>query len=285
MRALEATSVLLDAAELDIGSSRRTTCPACGHRTLSITRKPDGVLYHCFRVSCAYVDGGFIPTSGRLLPPELGPEDRLNPYDGETLQLTIADEVYFDKAYELERRVAVRYIRRSLDGRYALPVFGPAGLERGIILRQPWPGAPITRPEYPAGQPKAVAYWHAHGPRQAIYEHPTQRPRVRRLLLVEDQLSALKALESGLFRHTVALLGTGGSVKLGSLGGTDAIRELSMLRPQEVIVAFDKDATERGFKWARKWGLAFPKVRVAMLERDIKDTPLSDIADALGIEE
>jgi hypothetical protein len=262
---LDAAVLLLEAAGLPVGGSMRVPCPFCRGpgRSLSVTREPTGILYNCYRASCG--TAGHIATAGHLLTAERrDAEPELKPWTEPQLPLEPADYAYFGTKYELDKDITGMYISRAEDGRYLLPALNARGHERGIIARVPWDGAPRATAY---GGPKAVAYWHAHGPRQALYRGvngPSHKPTAitRRVLLVEDQLSAIMASQTGLFAWTV-----------------------SMLKPREVIIAFDADASERGFRWARKWGLAFPKTRVAMLERDIKDTPMYDIADALGIEE
>lgn len=272
-----ATDIKLSAADLEVGASMRTSCPACNERTFSLTRTAEGVLYNCYRASCSLSDGGFVPTAGALVPAERDREPKLEPYTGSIHELTSADVNYFRNEYELTPDRARQHIQFADDGRYVLPIMDPAHRAKGYTLRVPWAGAPRWT-DY--GGPKARVFMHAHGPSQAFYFGPGP---ARRLLVVEDQLSALKAIESGAVGIAVALLGSGGSVKLDTMGGADSVREISMARPQEVIVALDADATARAFKWARKWGLAFPRVRVAILQRDIKDTKLHDIAAALGV--
>jgi hypothetical protein len=61
------------------------------------------------------------------------------------------------------------------------------------------------------------------------------------------------------------------------------VREMQRLRPDEVLLALDSDATATSFRYAREFGLAFNKFRVVLLERDLKDTKLSDIPTVLGL--
>jgi hypothetical protein len=276
---VSAASIKLEGMDLGVGDTRRVTCPFCGERTCNITRQTAGLVYHCHRASCDA--SGFVPTAGQLLTPEKDRGQELNPWTGARYRPVIADYQFFEDVYELPEETVTRHIALAGDGRYVLPIEDTRGYERGVVLRQPWPGAPRDS----TGGAKAVAYWHAVGPRQAFYRAPQAYMGGGRLVLVEDQLSAIKAAASNAVGWAVSMLGTGGSLMTSSMGGTDAIQEIASLRPSEVIIAYDADAAERGFRWARKWGLAFPRVRVAVLERDIKDTRMADIADALGIEE
>lgn len=276
------TEIKLIGADLEVDQTIRTECPYCraNERTFSVTRIASGLLYTCFRASCEASDGGFVATAGVLIPAEARTrEAKLQPYEGDIIRISDADVRFFQDEYELSPTRARMFISRSADGRYILPIAGPHGRIKGYTLRIPWTGAPSTTAY---GGPKARVHMHSHEPAQAFYVGPGDR---RKLLVVEDQLSAIKAVESGAVGQAVALLGSGGSVKVDSMGGADAVREIASARPHEVIVAFDADATARAFKWARKWGLAFPKVRVAILRRDVKDTKLHDIAAAIGVTE
>jgi DNA primase len=93
-------------------------------------------------------------------------------------------------------------------------------------------------------------------------------------VLVEDQLSAISAQQGGV--NAVALLGT----HLNN----DKVWEISQWQPSQVIIALDADATDQAFKLARKWGLAFPKTRVAILARDLKEEKTDDIRYILGLD-
>jgi hypothetical protein len=275
------TEIALMAAGLEIGSSIRIECPFCRNheRTMSVSRTATGILYNCFRASCT--GQGHHGTAASLQPAEIR-EAKLRPYLGETFPLEVEDYRFFREKYELPTEAVSTRIMLDGGGHYVLPIFNPHGYVKGFNVRMPWPGAP-RQPTGPG--PKANVYMHSHGPVQSFYGSVIPRLSPRPIVLVEDQLSAIKAAQTGAVAYAVALLGAGGSTRLGSMSGSDGIRELSAIKPREVIVAFDADATDSAFKWARKWGLAFPKVRVAVLERDLKDTQLNDIADALNIVE
>lgn len=214
-------------------------------------------------------------------------EVELRPYTGEILPLLDEDLVFFKARFELDKFAVAQHIKRSGDGRYVLPIHTPpnpyAG-DRGYVLRVPWDGAPL-RPS--RSFPKADTYRSALGPVQSHYNGSggvgpeyNKKP----LVIVEDQLSAIKLAGNGY--HSVALLGAP-TDKLGTYGGQDRVAEIarrvSKSRINDVIVALDSDATEEAFKFARKWGHAFNKLRVAILERDLKDTKAWDFAEILGV--
>lgn len=204
-----------------------------------------------------------------ILPPK---QQHLTAYTGQLAPLTADDYRFFEGKYG----IIVPRIQRGDFGMYAMPVMPPQGAERrGVVLRKPWAGSPLDTPA--AGAKKALTYQERRGPLQAFYKahgNPVRAP----LIVVEDQLSAMKVAEIGL--NAVALLGVPGNN--GDLGA-DRVRELSTFPTEQVIVALDADATTNALLFARKWGYSFKKIRVAILERDLKDTPKSEITGALGL--
>lgn len=262
----EESLILLEASFLSLGQSIRIICPACGggskhERTLSVTRTDEGVVWNCHRGSCA--SAGFLPTAGALVPAPAKPTPQ-RAYEGALHGLTEEDLAFFLERYEITPPVG--WYRNDHD-EYVLSIHNPIGYTRGYNVRQPWAGAPIRGRE---GRPKSRVWMHASGPVQSFHHFETSPDA---LVLVEDQLSAVKAQAAGI--GAVALLGT----HLNA----DKVREIAMLRAKEVIIALDADATGLAFKQAREWGMAFNKIRVAVLERDLKDTPLDEIAYILGV--
>lgn len=258
---------LLEAAQLGPNQTRNTTCPACGGRgKFSVTRLQHSVVWNCFKLECP-VKGGE-PTSAALTPAPLK-QTKLKPYTKPLLPLGHRDWKYFSDRFGLDHKLVETQVALSDDDRYVFTINNMLGYCAGYVVREPvWSG--IECPRKGTGQgPKAVTYMHADVPIQSWYTSLA----TRRLILVEDMLSAMKIKQHG--QSAVALLGT-------QLDARKA-RQLSQWRPDEVIIALDEDATEQAFKLARKWGLAFPKVRVAILEQDIKDTDNDDVLEVLGL--
>lgn len=261
------SSILMEASCLSIGQSVRTVCPMCGggnkhERTFSVSRTPEGVVYNCHRGSCA--SAGFLPTAGALVPAQAKPTPQ-RAYEGALHGLTEEDLAFFRERYEITPPLG--WYRNDYD-EYVLSIHNPLGYTRGYNVRQPWPGAPIKgRPD----KPKTRVWMHAAGPMQSFHTHGVAGDV---LVLVEDQLSAEKARQAGI--GAVALMGT----HLNA----DKVREIAMLRPKEVIIALDADATGLAFKHARAWGMAFNKTRVAVLEQDLKDCNMDEISIILGVE-
>lgn len=200
----------------------------------------------------------------------------LEPYQGKLEPLSVADFEYFETRYGITTPNG--RIFRGDEDRYILPIFSPVdALARGHVSRMPWPGSPMSGARDWSGKLKARTYMAARGPIQSFYKGHGPQFVVRPLVVVEDQLSAIKLAEIGL--NAMAILGTPNKGEIGM----DKLTELTRLPNTETIVALDADATEQAFEFARKWGSAFKKLRVAILQRDIKDTPKAEIFGVLGL--
>jgi hypothetical protein len=198
----------------------------------------------------------------------------LRPYVGRIVPLDKEDIDFFTSKYELDR--FGHYIQVDpASSRYVLPIFSPEKAVRGHVLRVPWPGAP--RQSY--ARPKADTYMAKHEPVQSFYSG--WKPNGP-LIAVEDQLSAIKVAAWG--EDSVAMLGTPWSKDLNGYQGADRVAEIARVAgDRELIVALDADATEASFEFARKWRYAFRKLRVAILSKDLKDTPMSEFREVLGV--
>lgn len=253
----------LEAQQLEPNETIYTTCPVCqGRKKFSVTRLSHSVVWNCFRASCPVKGHSH---SGLLLPAEKPkPRNKLRPYTGKFHPLSGSQREFLLERFPLSKMP--KGTVSSGDGRFIFPILNPSGYERGYLLRN-WPEAQLSDWD----GPKAMTHMHAEGP--VMSWHRGDGP-VEQLVLVEDMLSAYCAQQAGL--SACALLG----VNLDN----DKVREIACQRPREVIIALDADATEQSFRLARKWGLAFQKTRVAVLERDLKDeTDLFDIPEVLGI--
>jgi hypothetical protein len=210
-------------------------------------------------------------THGLLLKPSKK-KQKIKHYYHPVLGLQGHDQEYFKQRFDISPNTSVFSIWRSKFDEYIFPVINLRGLTRGYNVRQPnWKGNPRPPRKGQEGKPKSRIFPSNEEPMQSfhgLYSHDS------RLIVVEDQVSALRVAECGFI--CVALCGVEANV--------DKIREWAQVKPSEVIIALDKDATSKAFKMARKWGLAFPKIRVAMLEKDLKDElDISDIPDILGL--
>lgn len=201
----------------------------------------------------------------------------LNPYTWEKLPIDDFDRQFFRLRFEIDFPELGEFVSRTPWGNYLLPIGKPDGRNVGYVSRQPswsklW-GVECPRKADPRF-PKTVTYMHAKGPIQAYYKARVERyVEVYGTVIVEDQISALKLAYAGF--NAWALLG----VHMDAV----KVREIAAQQPRNVIFALDPDATTNAFDMARNWGLAFHRSRVAILDHDLKDTPINDIPTVLGV--
>lgn len=255
------TEALFAAADLPLNETIYSDCPSCGGQMkFSVTRSREGVLWNCFKADCP--EKGFEVTLGQLTPPAKR-STKLRPWTHKLNALSGRWRQWLMRRFDVDPEI-VDTIRITEQLRFALPILDPRGWERGWVIRQPW--------GMEDAGPKALTRMHQPGPTQS-WHRPTTQPLSDCVVLVEDQMSAMVVATGGF--TAVALLGT----QLDN----DKVREIAMERPSEVIIALDADATAQAFKLARKWGLAFRKTRVAVLEHDLKDDYADDVREILGL--
>jgi hypothetical protein len=280
--------IKIEGSLLEVGQSQRIRCPFChggtqGERSMVISRTGEGVLFNCHRAGCL-TGRGFEGASAATLSTADRIKKAAVTYDGETLPLENKDLEYFRDRFEIIAGgdwddIVGRYIFRTEEDEYLFPIID-RGHIRGYNVRQPsWGGSPAAPRKGRPGRPRSRVFMENQLPAQSTYAGPELRAgrflERKHVVLVEDQLSAMKVAQLDVIAYGVALMGTDLNV--------ERVREIAMLRPDVVYLAFDADATSLAFKHAREFGLAFPKVRVVILEKDLKDTKLSDIPGVLGL--
>ena len=254
---------LISAAELPLNETVYATCPECrGQGKFSVTRTREGVLWNCFRASCSIK--GFSATAGELIVPDRKP-CALRPYKRDLRALRPSERMFLCQKFDLKQEQLDLIRFAPEDYRYAFPILDPRGYVRGFTLRS-----------YEGFTPKSLTRMHTEGPTQSWHEPgwlERHSDTAHKIVIVEDQMSAMVCASGGLC--AVALLGT-------SLNN-DKVREIAMDRPREVLLALDADATDTAFKLARKWALAFERMRVVVLERDLKEESRDDVREVLGL--
>jgi hypothetical protein len=253
-------------------------CPFCNggrshETTFSVKRISDGVLHNCHRASCD-AGRGFVPTAGYLLDaPNRAPMAREIPthYTGSFEPLTSTDLEYFEDRFDLTDPEVLKAIGINGRWQHVMEVRNPRGLARGYVVRRGgWSGTPAS--------PRTVA----PGIKTKVYMNDSQQIPIswhmreyhfpEKVVIVEDQLSAMKVAQAGFVG--VALMGT--HLEAGR------VREIAMQsQASEVIIALDNDASAVAFRMARDWGLAFKQVRVVMLERDLKDVSRQQVWEVI----
>ena len=275
--------VRMEAEGLGVGATLSAVlCPACGggerkSRKFSITRNPDGLLYHCFRASCGA--SGFIPTAGILLhggpmPTDTVARAKSRVYTGELLPLEPADKEYFMARFGIEcDALPAGLLNVNERGEYVTEIRDSLGRGRGYVVRRGgWTGEPAApRPRKTDG-PKSLVFMNDPRTPAQAWMPVWSGGNPRRVLLVEDCMSAIVA---GYYDWKPCAL-------LGTHLNAERVREIALEMPTEVVIALDRDATNAAFGMARKWGLAFPKVRVIPLLKDIKDTSPDELQRLLA---
>lgn len=270
------TEIELEAQLLDVGETLNgLLCPFCeggrtGEHTFSITRIDDGLLHNCYRASCD--DGrGFVATGAVLRQAGPPKQKRSEPYTGTFEALEEKDYVYFSERFDLDRQY-LSHMGRNSDGYYVQALVAPNGMHRGYAVRLGcWSGGPRCPRNSRSFGPKTKLYLNdSQQVPQSWYRYTLGR--VAHVVLVEDAVSAMKVQQAG--HAGVALFGT-------NLTATK-VREIGMQHPVLVSIALDADATDVAFEMAREWGLAFPRTRVIVLERDLKDISKSEVVRILS---
>jgi len=138
-----------------------------------------------------------------------------------------------------------------------MPVYGPAGQERGGMLRY-----------FDGTQPKAVSYKATDQPWQA-WHMPDGSQDLDVLVIVEDQLSAMRCWQLGY--TAVALLGV-------NLNSDKAAEIRSTCADMRTLLALDADAFSKALGYAKKYSWLQP----VRLEKDLKDSSDAEILERLA---
>lgn len=261
----------MDIPDLEAGQTARIVCPQCRggsthERSMIVSRDHWAIGWYCFRANCGEKGRQIIP-GGVVDDTELEPtEKRPRPYTGDVFALSKLQQAHFQEKYNLSAGRISESIYRSHehwpdDFRYILPIKRHDGVIRGHVARIPW-GEPS------GGHAKSMTYWNEEGPLLSWY-HPRYRCTNRDVLVVEDQLSAMRAAEH-LNLVACAILGTGLNA--------EKVQELQK-HTHYLTIALDADATGQAFAMARKWGQAFANCKVLVLSQDIKDMSLKDLTN------
>lgn len=283
-----------EAESLPAGSTRRLHCPAChetdgGKTTFVVGREPNRVWFKCFRASCGV--SGIVGSAN--LAPAIAAEvsravARIRPYRDPIMPLSAStgDVVYFRERFEIDPHMD---IFTTIHDEYILPVRGPNFDLRGHVQRQPvWKGEPRAPrtgrtwdPDANEGKGgpmvKTKVFPVSTAPLLAWYS-PAKDNLIgqelrRELVVVEDQLSAIKCAQAGV--PSVALLGNGMNIEM--------VRDIVKVRPHCVTIALDPGAEGQAQSLAKKFGLYFRRTRVVALEADPKDLLIRDLLEELGL--
>lgn len=255
-------------------------CPVCRggrnrDRSLSVTKTETCILYVCHRGRCGakgkvllrQLDVAGDADSGagaatrhrkRQLPETLEPlPERVERYLREKY------EIEFGPQDEVKWAPGISQSQHG-GGRVILPLRRFDGSVYGSIARA----------VHPDDQPKSLTYLNDGVDRAGLAWYTGRNLEWdHAVLVVEDQYSAWKA---SWFVNTVALLGT--HLDLAR------VREIAEFapcsRPFSVVLALDKDATNKAVGFIKRFSWA-ADLRLLPLEKDIKDTPVEELAELL----
>jgi hypothetical protein len=274
MAAAHRGMVRLLGADLRVGESTTTECPACGkEKKFSITRVDRGLLFNCYRGKC-----GFSGMVSDVIEHDLETiekvEPKNRPWIKPLLQLDKKDCEFFADRFDIP--YAVDWMRVTEDNRYAQKISAPhEHAARGWIIRNPtWEDCP-RKSDWPG--PKAVLYQNNVNESKLSWTGPASSPL--HVVLVEDYISALK-ISSVMPRTPVATVGVAlCGVHLDFAG----VKEILAVNPLAVSIALDPDAQAAAYKMLQKWGLSFNACQVISLDQDPKDTPMEELWERLTL--
>lgn len=224
-------------------------CPLCKARgVMSVSRIHRQLLWMCHRASCQFrrgkTYGGFVPDK----PPE---DERVVVYP-DVLPLPEAVYDFLDKNYHLSRRSINRagmgFLPDHRGGdRMYFPIRDAASIVVGYNAKA------LSKDVQPKSVTKSTL-------QSAIAWYPNTT-RTRKVLVVEDQLSAIRASEH---LTSCAILGT----HLND----ERMRELLAFGPEEILLALDADAFAKAVKYVVQFkAMTGGRMKVIPLKQDVKN--------------
>lgn len=282
-------AIKLAALGLGIGigdSSRDQSCPQCGRvGDFGITRTDQGLLYHCYRATCGFA--GFISSNGNEYTSKVTPQKIFEPrlFTRPLKPLTALLKPWLLQKYNIEADIAQKQgIRWSYtENRLYMPIFTYEGYQAGCVTKKLPPEfiTPTTDVDLYNKDKKSLCYWQNDVIKLHFPINPG-RSSCRSIVVVEDQLSSIRALES--HHDACALLGTTFS---------DAQAGYLAQRYDTLILALDADTWQPdkdnvrkdslGYKYERRYGLLFKKFIVKRITKDVKDMQPDELRKELEV--
>lgn len=254
---------------LRTGENISIDCPFCrggtnrDRRTCSIGRMVSGALvYVCHRVKCK--EDGRIDSNGSYRQGIVAKRPEFVPrvYSGAIEELPDEAVTYLADCYGIRPEASRTHVGWDSNNKRTIwQIAGPNGAVRGYELRH-------LRPSARQGGPKSVSYRHSESPWIGYYPHTSyvdsgswvyaKDESQGLLIVVEDVVSALKVSE---YTGAASLMGTSLTVeKVQELTGRNA----------EVILALDRDATEKARCMIQRYAFLMPGIRMLPLQKDMK---------------
>lgn len=249
-------TILSYAEGLGLGDSRTgLTCPVCRggiNKDVSfvVTRKPEGVLYYCYRAKCG--TRGMLYSVDRALMRKDKPKKKVflpRYYEYDTVDLAQSQKEWFYERNGITDSELVRAgVKYNPDrNSYVFPIRDYRGYDIGVEDRV-YDGSRDL---------KSIHYWFNDAPKVhfttvMVREQPS-------ICIVEDMLSGIKTSR---YTPTVVALGTALNEKI------EYVRRFS----PNLILYLDKDALGKATGYKRKYSMFFDSVRIVYTPTDPKDT-------------
>lgn len=253
-----------ECANLPVEASKLIYCPFCGaihERSLSVTRKPSGIVFNCFRAKCGR--SGFVPSIGTNNTNSKKVKEYKG-YNGEINPCTKEHKDFLQDKYGIHQR-CMSYIRSDEQGFMMFPAYSPS-LGSLVVGWQ--------KRRFDGVGKKAIFYPSMDGPYYQF--HPTLEVYAYRdppvIYIVEDYISMMKvkmAIENNIINgQAISLMGT---------HLTDSMALFLAKSSTNVVFMLDNDATDKSIKYKNKYQLLWPNARVVMMQDDPKDTDINTL--------
>lgn len=254
---------LADRFNLQNGQTRRIDCPECGgNKTLSLTRKAGGVVYHCFRASCRVRGAVDLPRTAEEIAVALrgDVQEGIKPFEIPSYWVSVEGNE------EALRYIRCNHIDHAFRNRLVDLLVDPKLMRVVFLNRHEGRIVDATGRALRKGvKPK----WYRYGGHPAPFVvHPVDRSRT--CVVVEDAASACAVAASGV--AGVALMGT---------NLQDSTKRLLKGRWAHYIVALDKDASVKSLSLQRDLQ-SLGRSSIMLLDKDLKYLSAAEIQSAVA---
>lgn len=264
-RALIETTIKEAAIDLDVGETTKSVCPFCTashEESFSITRIDEGIVYNCFRATCA--SKGFISSHiGTVYKSKQKSKKTFTPHPFEKSLEPLPEYIVqlLFKKYELteeelhEQRI--RYFRD--EHRLFLPCYDSRSDDFGGITKTLTEGVRRF---------KTINYFNRETSR--LHYPLTRISRKPAIAVAEDILSSIKVS-----RHVACV---------AALGHYLTLEQIKELRSQTdtLIIMLDNDVFHKAVKLRKDYGFYFRNFHVILLSKDPKDTPDEELKEIIS---
>jgi len=248
-------TVLALADGLGLDESRAgLVCPMCKggvhkDKAFVVTRKADGVLYYCYRVTCGYT--GMIHSIDRELMKNRKRKSNVfvpRPYEYKTIELSTAQQEWFNGKYGITASelvdcgVSYNPERNS----YVYPIRDYRGYEIGYEDRV-YDGSRDC---------KSIQYWVNDSP--TCHFTTLMVREQQRIVVVEDMLSGIRCSR---YAPTVVALGTALGAKV------EYLRRFT----KNLVIYLDKDAMSTAMQVKNRYNMFFDSIKILYTRADPKD--------------